>query len=264
MRLVKYEAARRALAEARSVDEVKNIRDKAIAMTQYAKLAKDHDLELMAKEIRLRAERRAGEMLAEIPDVHKPGPGRSKTESTRVHLVSEVPTLQELGVTKKQSSAWQQLAKVPEPIFEQAVKGGKNPLHCVITTKHPKPNARGGKTPKQWADLAEAWEEEAGMPLEEFKKRGREARLELQEHAARVSAASRKFAEAAMPTYLGLDTYTDIALEIVTSGFRHLSIERHPDKGGDSEAFVALKKARDWLVRLIKNPITFSTQEGKN
>jgi hypothetical protein len=65
--LVRYDAACRALTAAKHVDEVKDIRDKAEAIRAYARMAKNRELEIDAAEIRGRAERRLGEVMADQP-----------------------------------------------------------------------------------------------------------------------------------------------------------------------------------------------------
>ncbi len=115
--LVKYEAACRALAECKAIDEVKVWADKAAAMQAYGRMAKDKTLEVDAAEIRIRAERRLGEMIAlqkGLQGLAKPGP-RSVVSNDRI------PTLQDSGISKDLSSRAQKLAAVPAAEFEAEV-----------------------------------------------------------------------------------------------------------------------------------------------
>jgi hypothetical protein len=63
--LAKYDAACVAIAECKAVDEAKHIRDHSEAMRAYAKQVGNKQLEADAWEIRLRAERRIGELIEE-------------------------------------------------------------------------------------------------------------------------------------------------------------------------------------------------------
>lgn len=129
--LTKYDAARYALSVAVEVDEVKDIRDKAEAMAAYARQAKDTELVQWATEIKVRAERRAGQMLAEMP---KQDGGHAAKAKARSHDVTEVPkTLAEIGITKNESSRWQKLAAVSDQQFEHAVAAAKEVAGEVTT-----------------------------------------------------------------------------------------------------------------------------------
>jgi hypothetical protein len=122
--LVRYETARNALAECQRVDEVKDIRDKAEAMAAYARQAKDTELIQFATEIKVRAERKCGELLAQTVE-HG---GDRKSDSR-----SDAPTLNEMGITKDQSSRYQQLAAMPDEHFETAVETAKSTAGEVTT-----------------------------------------------------------------------------------------------------------------------------------
>ena len=105
--LVALETAHAALALVETVDEAKDVRDKAEALRAYAKQA-GYGLEVQNRcaELKLRAERKCGDLLSSMPDV---GPGKG-------------PTLGPLGLTKNQSSRWQRLASIPADEFDAHIE----------------------------------------------------------------------------------------------------------------------------------------------
>lgn len=115
--LIKYEAARRALVEAASVDEVKFIRDMSVAAAAYARQAKDTELLNRAIEIRARAERRAGELLIAMAET---GERAVRGQAQKSHGDTFQPKkLSELAISKMQSARWQNLARLDAQAFEQ-------------------------------------------------------------------------------------------------------------------------------------------------
>lgn len=122
--LVKYDAMCRAIDAAYEVDEVKDIRDKALAIEAYAQQAKNTEAERRACEIRLRAERKAGQLLCNM-EKNKGGDPMKREDGVP-------PVLSDLGITRSQSSKWQQLAGVPENEFEAALGAPEKPSTAGI------------------------------------------------------------------------------------------------------------------------------------
>ena len=91
----------------------------AEAMRAYARQAKNRDLEVDAAEIRIRAERKLGELIIEQKTTVglAKGGGDTSTGSRKVP-VQELPTLADDGIDKKLSSRAQKVAAVPEDKFE--------------------------------------------------------------------------------------------------------------------------------------------------
>lgn len=126
--LIKYEAACRALAECKAIDEVKAWADKAAAMQAYGKMAKDKTLEVDAAEIRIRAERRLGEMLVQQKadgGLNKGAQGKIQQHVGQAVVTNDrlkdAPKLADAGISKDLSSRAQKLAAVPEAEFEEAL-----------------------------------------------------------------------------------------------------------------------------------------------
>jgi DNA repair exonuclease SbcCD ATPase subunit len=143
--MIRYEAACRALAEAKAVDEVQDVRSKADAMRIYGMQAKNKSLEVDAAEIRIRAERRLGELLAEQKAgdglnrgaVGHAGPGRGNKNVVVTHD-RVLPTLAEAGISKDLSSRAQKLAAVPKAEFEAEVGEWRDRVqaeHARVTTR---------------------------------------------------------------------------------------------------------------------------------
>ena len=110
--LARYDAMCRAIDAAHKVDEVKDIRDKAVALEHYARQAQNTEAERRACEIRLRAERKAGQLLTKT--VKKGGDKKSKSaDATSI--------LEPLGISRDQSSQWQKLGALSQHEFDIAI-----------------------------------------------------------------------------------------------------------------------------------------------
>ena len=117
--LVRYDAMCQAIASAYEVDEVKDIRNRAIALEHYSRLAHNVEAERQCCEIRLRSERKAGQLLRQMEKAKGGRPTENPSNGPR--------GLADLGITYDQSSQWQRLADVPEPQFEAALAGPEKP-----------------------------------------------------------------------------------------------------------------------------------------
>jgi len=131
--LVKLNKARQALIEAKTLDEIREIRDVAKAVKAYA-IAKGLGVEMKneASEIEIRAIREMGKLIehgqrkGEIATQSEHGKGIQSsvtTENTR-------KTLPEIGVTRKESSTSKNLASISDEIFEEK-------LQKIINEKEP-------------------------------------------------------------------------------------------------------------------------------
>lgn len=127
--LVRYDAMCNAIAICHRVDEVKDLRDKAMALELYAKQAKNTDAERKACEIRLRAERRTGELLKELArakpaekaDKANAKQGRSSNGRTNVSS-PYAEALQSTGISRQTAHRYEALANVPKDTFEAALR----------------------------------------------------------------------------------------------------------------------------------------------
>lgn len=101
----------RSLIKAETLPEIKTLRDKAEAARAYAKAAHmGLELQNRAAEFKLRAERKAGALLARL--IFRGGDRRSVQARRRL-------SLDDLGISRSQSRKWQLVASIPEAEFDR-------------------------------------------------------------------------------------------------------------------------------------------------
>lgn len=117
--LAQLSAATTALAEARTLDDVKRIVDIAEAARTYARAAKlGLEAANYAAEIKLRAERKAGELLAQLE--RDKGGRPAENSSQPVTSFSQYgAVLNENDINRQTAHRWQTVASIPEDVFEQ-------------------------------------------------------------------------------------------------------------------------------------------------
>lgn len=138
IKLVKYDAACKAIAAAKSIDEVKQIRDVSIAMRAYARQANNHELEADAIEIRMRATRRMDQMRQQqkaTVGLSKGAQGTGSNQYRKQVRATEKPappTLAEAGINKNLAHEGRKLGAMDEHQFEQAVKTARDAANKVV------------------------------------------------------------------------------------------------------------------------------------
>lgn len=127
-RLLNIEAAAQLLIDARSIEEVAEVRNYAEAVRLVAKQAKAGlQVQNEAAELKLRAERRAGEMLAVIERTSG-GNASSFLEKT-----SYQNAIEKADIVRSTAHNWQRIAAIPEQEFEHHLETTKE-THKELTT----------------------------------------------------------------------------------------------------------------------------------
>jgi N6-adenosine-specific RNA methylase IME4 len=130
VKLVKYDAACRAIAAARRVDEVKHIRDISIAWRAYARQAGNKEMVADAIEIRMRATRRMDEMRQQQKDTV--GLAKGGKPYTGVRNTPVKPTLADAGIDKNLAKEGRKLGAMSDSEFEHAVQTARSAVTKVV------------------------------------------------------------------------------------------------------------------------------------
>ncbi len=129
--VVGFDKDRRAIAEARAVEDVRLIRDKMAAMVAFYKSERDPELARKAAELKLLAEARIGEMSLTL----KSNQGARTDKINFVGGADEVSgkqeTLKSVGISKQDASTFERLARLPKDKLAQAARECKSARSIV-------------------------------------------------------------------------------------------------------------------------------------
>jgi N6-adenosine-specific RNA methylase IME4 len=132
-KLIKYDAACQALAEAKRVDEVKDIRDMAIAVQAYARQAQNKELEADAVEIRMRATRRLGQLMEQQKETIGLNQG-GRPSKTGVSHTPVSSTLASQGINKNLAKNARKFSAPSEEEFDRLVTDAREAVSRATRT----------------------------------------------------------------------------------------------------------------------------------
>jgi len=135
--LILYDRMITSIALCQKTDQVKNIRDKALALEHYARQATNVDAERQAINVRVRAERRAGELLRGL----QKSPGGKPTQksySSQGKKSKFAEQKQASNISDSQAANWQQLAEMPEEKFTEKIEDMKRKVGTRRKPRGPK------------------------------------------------------------------------------------------------------------------------------
>lgn len=195
----KLDLARKALSLVHELEELKGFTEHVEAIRFYASQAEELlAVENRSLEIRFLAERRAGQLLAEL--------------SKRSSATSEgVPSLDELGITESQFRRWLSLATIPDHMLEQAMSRAK-----IVEEKSAVGSESGAEKPLD-------------VPSEAFKTEERSFEIEEQPAGELLDDDFRAAVEAMVTAIKNADennwetTSKETALQYIEM-FRHMVI----------------------------------------
>ena len=122
--LTVFDEAYRSIMVAKKIDEVKEIRDKAEALRVYAKQqGQGLEMQNACAEIKIRAERRAGELLREM---ERSKGGYACLFQPETSMSEYSAALSEANVSRATAHRWQTIAELPEETFEEEIATTKD------------------------------------------------------------------------------------------------------------------------------------------